>query len=59
MQAYLDENFFEAVRKDLKKYSTNYDMAIERSKMLECQEKERMASLETSYEILEHFGAIM
>lgn len=59
MQTYLDENFFEAVRKDMQKYSTDSDMAIERSRMLEYQEQERIASLGKCYEILERFGAIM
>lgn len=59
MQTYLDESFFEAVREDMRKYSTDSDMAIKRSRMLEYQEQERIASLGKSYEILERFGAIM
>lgn len=56
---YLNEAFFKAVEKDLQEYSMDYSGAIERSKMFDIQERERMADLERSYEILEHFGAII
>lgn len=55
----LDDNFFEEVRKEMHNYSTDSDMAIARSRMLEHQEQERIAVQERSYEILDRFGAIM
>ncbi len=56
---YLDEDFFRAVEKDLQQYSMDYSGAIKRSKMFDIQEQDRIAELEKSYEILEHFGAIL
>lgn len=55
----LDEKFFTAVREDLQKYSTDYDAAIERSKMLERQEQERLTNLHEAWEALNCLGPIV
>lgn len=57
MLAYLDEDFFRAVEKDLKEYSRDYSKLIERSKILDIQERDRMPDYEKSFEILNNFGA--
>ncbi len=59
MQAYLNEEFFRTVGEELHQYSTDYKKAIERSDMFDKQERDRLADLEKSYEILEHFGVLI
>lgn len=59
MQAYLNKEFYENIKNDMKKYNSDYQVISERSRMLEQSAQRQITEAEQSYKILEKFGAIL
>ncbi len=53
------EEFYKQFRKDLKKYNSDVDGAIELTREIDEDEKERLIREEKGYEVLEKFGAFV
>ena len=58
MPTYLDAFFFRDIKKDMERYSMDYDTLNERTKIIEEQENIMQEYAEDNFEILEKFGAI-
>lgn len=59
MTEYLNEQVLKAIERDLDEYSRDYNKLIERSKMIDIQEQDRIPDHVKSFEILNNFGAII
>ena len=58
MPTYLDNSFFANVKKEIEKYSKNYEMLNERTKRIEEKENQIQESYEANYSVLDTFGVI-
>ncbi len=56
--AYLTEEFYKSVRKEVKKYVNDYEEIQKRTRKLEELDKERSIRDERSYVLLKEFGAM-
>ena len=58
MKNYFDKEFYNSLRKDYERYTTDYDAIMERNERFEQLAQERLDREEKEYEILERFGVI-
>lgn len=56
--AYITEEFYREVQRDLKKYSNDYDAIMERTRILEDLQQKNNRRAEESYSLMENFGAV-
>lgn len=56
--AYITEEFYRDVQRELKKYSNDYDAIMERTRILDDLQQKNNRRVEESYSLLENFGAV-
>lgn len=56
--AYITDEFYKAVQRELKQYSKDYDAIMERTRALHDLQNETNRRGEESYRLLKNFGAM-